>query len=181
MKGAVRDSARNPVNAFGASGKRLPRAVVLLCLAGACISAYLWSAKAGGAPLICGEFGECSTVNASPWSELFGLPVAAYGFVTYATLGSLAYFTRKDPANALPSLAGLALASVAALYSLYLTAIEAFVLHAYCVWCLVTWVIITTVALLWIGHVWRTAPAGAVPPRAPRRAGKAERKRRRRG
>ena len=45
--------------------------------------------------------------------------------------------------------AGFAIALSGALFSLYLTGIEAFVLRAYCIWCLVSWGIITTTAVLW--------------------------------
>ena len=124
-----------------------------LALAGLVVSLYLWMGKRGDAPLVCGVFGGCVSVNASPYSELFGIPVASLGSAMYLFLTVLAAAHAAGGGQRRSSpyltLAGFAVALAGALFSLYLTAIEAFVLHAYCIWCLVSFAIISTLAVLW--------------------------------
>lgn len=126
-----------------------------LSIAGLGVSIYLWLGKLGNAPLICGPSGGCISVNASPYSEIFGIPVAALGALMYLCLAAIALyllFSPKRSGKESPpgvAFAGFAIALSGALFSLYLTGIEAFVLRAYCIWCLVSWGIITTTAVLW--------------------------------
>lgn len=123
-----------------------------LPLAGLAISVYLWQSKRGATELICGGFSDCVSVNASAYSEIAGVPIAAAGALMYLALlvlGVVSWFVPKlEQAQPIAYL-GFALALSGALFSLYLTGIEAFVLGAYCIWCLVSWVIITTLAFLW--------------------------------
>lgn len=126
-------------------------ALLVLPLIGLALSAYLWSAKAGGMELICTEFSDCAGVNASAYSEIGGIPIAAAGTVMYVLLTGAGLAVWRKPDLMGPSLrqATFGLALAGALFSLYLTGIEAFVLHAYCVWCLISWVIISITAFLW--------------------------------
>lgn len=137
------------------------------------ISGYLWITKASNLPLVC--VGDCDTVNASEWSMLLGSPVAAWGFVTYLGLGGLAYWLSRKPRESFPALAGFGLAVAGALYSLYLTSIEALVLRAYCIWCLVSWIIITAIAVIWARGVWSIARPDTVGAKG--RAGRKQRRR----
>ncbi len=101
-----------------------------LSLVGLADSIYLWSSKLG-APLICGV-GECDVVNASPYSALFGVPVAALGAAGYAALLVLALWAARGNGSAPEWLIDvrLLLAFGGVVFSAYLTAIEVFVLHA---------------------------------------------------
>jgi len=124
-----------------------------LAAAGLAVSVYLWMGKRGDAPLVCGFLGDCISVNASPYSEVFGIPVAALGAVMYLFLAaSAAVLLVARPNEALAealTLAGFIIALAGALFSLYLTAIEAFVLRAYCIWCLISFALVSTLAVLW--------------------------------
>lgn len=126
-----------------------------LAAVGLALSLYLWMAKRGDAPLVCGVAGGCVSVNASPYSEVFGVPVAALGSAMYLALAVIAALylpadaKRRRGSTARLTLAGFVISLAGALFSLYLTAIEAFVLHAYCIWCLVSWGIISALAVLW--------------------------------
>jgi uncharacterized membrane protein len=123
-------------------------AQVGLALTGAAVAGYLtWTRLTGGTP-VCIGFGGCDFVQASRFSELFGLPVALWGLGAYLVLAGLGI------AGLLPGLQdalwlrtvtfGLALAGW--LFSMYLTAVEAFVLQAWCVWCVASAVIISVLA-----------------------------------
>jgi uncharacterized membrane protein len=122
----------------------------LLSLVGLFISAYLYLYKIGRiGSLACGT-GECETVQASVWSRFAGVEVALIGVVGYAGLVLLSLASlqpglseRRWPTNLLVWLSG-----VGVLFSLYLTYLELFVIHAICRWCVGSAVIITGVFVL---------------------------------
>lgn len=144
-----------PTKTFAAQDNRARRSTIVLAvlsLIGLGISAYLWSAKTGSLELICGAMGDCVSVNASIYSEVAGIPVAAAGTVMYACLAVLSLLA-KGPMEHRVVWIGFVLSLAGALFSLYLTGIEAFVLKMYCIWCLTSWVLITIIAVLWGRHL----------------------------
>ncbi|HUK20908.1 MAG TPA: vitamin K epoxide reductase family protein [Gemmatimonadales bacterium] len=126
------------------------QATALLALTGCFIALYLWLHKIGMiGQLTCGT-GSCEAVQASRYADFGGLPVALYGVIGYAMLfavslvGALpANLSRREPDVALAVLASIGFA-----FTLYLTAIELFVLHEICRWCVASAVIITAIWLL---------------------------------
>lgn len=136
------------------------RWVLGLAAGGLAVSIYLWMGKRGDAPLICGLSGGCVSVNASPYSEVFGIPVAALGSLMYISLlaiGARLHLSKAARADSLLALVGFVIALAGSLFSLYLTAIEAFVLRAYCMWCLISWVLITAITAIWAKAVTRAS------------------------
>jgi uncharacterized membrane protein len=119
----------------------------LLSLAGVFVAAYLYLYKIGKiGSLACGT-GGCETVQWSPWSQIAGVEVALVGAVGYAgllalTLAALqpALIGRHWPATLLAVLAGIGV-----LFTVYLTYLELFVIHAICRWCVVSGVIIVAI------------------------------------
>lgn len=106
---------------------------------GVAISVYLLSIRLIGVPAICGPalgpFGGCSKVEASAWSSIGPIPVAAIGVVGSALLLGATILharTRREHVLALWLFAALAGAAV----EIGLIAIQAFVIGAWCVWCL---------------------------------------------
>lgn len=144
-----------PLRAAPASRPFWSLAIALLSLIGFGIAAYLWQGKTGTAILVCGPYGQCEAVNSSPYSEIAGIPVAAFGALAYLAIGLAAFAHWRMPTR-FTGLAGFGLSLSGALFSLYLTGIEAFVLHAYCVWCLASWVLITAIAALWARQLNRS-------------------------
>ena len=92
-------------------------------------------------------FGGCDDVNQSPYSMLFGLPVALWGFLVYAVLlGISLLWLKADGKRGLWLGRGmLALTAWGLAFSAYLTALELFVIHAICPFCVVS---ATTMILL---------------------------------
>lgn len=137
----------------------IPRALILLSLAGAGVSAYLLSFRLLERPVVCLTGSGCAEVNASEYSALFGIPVSAYGLLLYIVLIGLAFIWLRRGED-LPewltlSVFGLSLAGF--LFSAYLTYVEAFIIRAYCTWCLVSFGIITvTLAVATLGAVRRS-------------------------
>jgi uncharacterized membrane protein len=119
----------------------------LLSLLGLFVSAYLYLYKIGRiGTLACGA-GSCETVQQSQWSRFAGLDVALIGMVGYAGLLLLSLATlqpglmaRRWPTALLVWLAGVGVA-----FTLYLTYLELFVIHAICRWCVGSAVIILAI------------------------------------
>ncbi len=125
------------------------QAIVLLALVGLLVATYLWLYKIGVlGQLQCGA-GSCEFVQASRYAELFGFPVAFYGVVGYAALLAvgLAGLQAKFTADRRLSMLLATAATVGFAFTLYLTGIELFVLHAICRWCMASAVIMTA---LWV-------------------------------
>lgn len=118
---------------------RAHRMSTLVSAVGVAISAYLLGIRLIGIPAICGPalgpFGGCAKVEASAWSSIGPIPVAAIGVVGSALLlvATLLHARhRSEGVLALWLFAALAGAAV----ELGLIAIQAFVIGAWCVWCL---------------------------------------------
>ena len=134
----------------------------LLALAGLLLSTYLLLQRFGFmGPLVCGSSAGCETVQASRYSEFLGVPVAAYGVGGYLSLlivgfaglqGRLA--DSPAPTKWLAILSGLGVA-----FTVYLTALELFVIHAICRWCVASAVIIVLILVTSLIGL-RTAGAG---------------------
>lgn len=124
--------------------------LALLSLAGLFISIYLYLFKIGQiGTLACGT-GDCETVQLSPQSRFLGVEVALIGVLGYAVLFGLALLALQPrfdgpswPARLLAVLSG-----VAVLFSAYLTALELFVIHAICRYCVASAVLIVVIFLL---------------------------------
>jgi len=122
-------------------------AVRVLALVALGIGLYLSIERERGGAVACPVAGHgCETVQHSAYSTLAGVPVSTLGVVGAALLLATA-FLRSGAAPV--ATFGLALAG--AVFSLYLTGLEAFSIHAYCVWCLssaTVWVVAAIVAAL---------------------------------
>jgi uncharacterized membrane protein len=135
----------------------------LLSLAGLFISAYLYLYKIGKiGNLACGS-GDCETVQLSPWSRFAGLEVALIGALGYAGLLAVslaalqpALAGRRWPATLLATLAGMGV-----LFTLYLTYLELFVIHAVCRWCVASGLIILSIFTAALLELRRLARVGA--------------------
>ena len=125
-------------------------AAALLSLTGLFISAYLYLYKIGKiGSLACGT-GGCETVQWSPWSRVAGIEVSLVGLLGYALLLVLCLAAlqpsmvhRREPALLLAALSGIAV-----LFTIYLTYLELFVIHAICRWCVASGVVIVAIFIL---------------------------------
>lgn len=82
----------------------------------------------------------CTTVNSSPYAELFGIPVALFGSLFYIIILGFAAapsFKRSLKIDdELLSLSFLGWMILGVIFSLYLTSVEAFLLRVFCPLCL---------------------------------------------
>jgi uncharacterized membrane protein len=121
--------------------------IAVLSLIGFFVAFYLLAHHLGWVgSLICGV-GDCAAVQASPWSSVGPVPTAAIGLAGYvALLGvSIAGLQPAHLESRWVSRSLLAMASVALAYSVFLTYLEAFVIHAWCQWCVTSAILVVLI------------------------------------
>jgi uncharacterized membrane protein len=124
--------------------KNLYWANLFAAAAGVLISIYMFIFKVFAIEAMCLGDGGCSTVNASPYSEVYGIPIAVIGFVGYlAIIAALvlenysSFFRENGP------LLEFGMGLVGVVYSAYLTYLELNVIHAICPFCVASAIAIT--------------------------------------
>jgi uncharacterized membrane protein len=124
-------------------------AITLLALIGVFLSLYLTLHKLGiVGTLACGA-GSCDVVQTSKYAVFMGVPVPFWGLAGYSVLTTLGLigiqprFYDNRPLR----LALIACATGAFLFSAYLSALEQFVIHAWCRWCIGSAAIATLIFL----------------------------------
>ena len=130
------------------SDRALRAAVALVALAGVAVAGYLTYVHYQPDALICTSGGGCETVQDSSYAELAGIPVALLGLLGYVAVLVLVAWDSE-----LARTLSAAIALVAAGFAVYLIVLQAFVIEAWCVWCLANDVVL--VPLLVILAVWR--------------------------
>jgi uncharacterized membrane protein len=133
----------------------------LLSLAGLFISAYLYLYKLGKiGSLACGT-GGCETVQWSPWSRFAGIEVSLIGLLGYAGLLALSLASLQPKLiNERGPIRLLALCSaIAVLFTVYLTYLELFVIHAICRWCVASGAIIVAIFVVSLLELRRMSQA----------------------
>jgi uncharacterized membrane protein/glutaredoxin len=137
---------------------------VALSVAGLLVSAYLsWTKITGAQALFCTAASSCDVVQASRYATLLGVPTGLWGLALYAVIGILALqgFTFRRWR------AALVVATAATAFSVYLTAVSLFVLHAACPYCLVS-LAIEVAILVDVARRWRAVPGARSGLPAPR-------------
>lgn len=117
--------------------------VAVAALIGVFIATYLLLYKLGAfGTILCGT-GGCEVVQNSPWAVFLGIPVAAWGLAGYLAIFAVAlagiqprFANQRWVPIALLALTGTALA-----FSIYLSILEEFVIHAWCQWCIASAVV----------------------------------------
>lgn len=132
-------------------------AIAVLSMAGLFVSLYLLAHSLGlTGPLICG-IGECDTVQSSKWAKVGPVPVSALGVAGYLALLGVALWGLQPSGQYARAVSWLLLAmsSVALAYSAWLTWLEAFVIRAWCQWCVVSAILVTFIFLAALPEVKR--------------------------
>ncbi len=120
-----------------------------LTLLGAADSIYLLIFKLTGNSHMCLGNGGCHDVNFSPFSEINGIPVAVFGIAAYLAIACILFLesrTRIGADNGPLVIFGISLGGVA--FTVYLTYLELYVIHAICPFCVASAVIITLLFIL---------------------------------
>lgn len=112
--------------------------IAVVALIGLFLGTYLTLYKFGYiGQLACGV-GSCERVQTSRWSMLLGIPVATWGLGYYVAVFAIA-IVGIQPRFAESRAVGLTLLLLTGwgvLFTGWLTSLEAWVIHAWCEWCL---------------------------------------------
>lgn len=106
----------------------------------------------------CYGIGDCALVQASSYARIFGIPISLLGLLAYIAIWALAvgaFWVLPSTKAFLALQAAFGLALAGTLYSAYLTAIEAFVLHAYCIYCIISAISITGLCVMLGLEIWK--------------------------
>jgi len=133
---------------------RQRQAIALLALVGLFVAVYLWLHAIGiGGAIKCGASGACEVVQTSRWAVFLGQPVALYGVIGYVVILIVA-LAGLWPAALVQrgwNVLLFGLATIGFVFTLYLTYLEVFVIHAICRWCVGSALIIT---VIWVVAAW---------------------------
>ena len=136
----------------------------LLALVGLFVAVYLTLFKLGFIGQLVCAVGSCETVQTSKWATFLGLPVAAWGVGYYVAVLAVAFAgttERGEDSPTIPLLLVL-LTAWGAIFSVWLTWLELFVIHAICQWCVISALI--AVALLVVAVLdWRETKGSREP------------------
>ncbi|MFN2477223.1 MAG: vitamin K epoxide reductase family protein [Chthoniobacterales bacterium] len=131
---------RKPQPTAPATGGKLPvilySLAAVLTLVGLADATYLTASHFSGETVTCvGTIG-CSDVLASAYARIGKVPLAAFGVLAYFTAFSAAVLA----AFRFPRARGVLMIAVGAMFltSLWLLYVQAFVLHAFCSYCLLS-------------------------------------------
>lgn len=136
-------------------GRRM--AVALIALPGVFVSLYLLLYEMGVyGGLVCGAGGSCEVVQTSSWSVFLGVPVPGWGVAWYLAVLGVALLGLRPGAldEAWPDRALAVLAAGGVVFTAYLTYLEAFVIEAWCRWCVVSAVLVAAIAAV-VAWGWR--------------------------
>jgi uncharacterized membrane protein len=128
----------------------------VVSIAGLAVASYLTIIDYSEVKPLCTGVGGCSSVQSSGYAFIGPIPVALLGVMGYLALLALRLARGKlslELDGYLP-LTALAVSLIGVLYSAYLTYLEAFVIKAWCPWCVSSAILMTVYFVLAIVD-WR--------------------------
>jgi uncharacterized membrane protein len=131
--------------------RKILLAIVILSVIGLGTATYSFFHNQGFAPgefCAIGETFDCDVVNKGPYSKLFGIPVSLVGILGYAFLGAAAFLKLRDEKDKMLTIFLVSASTIGFGFTLYLSGLEAFVLHTWCLLCLTSQGIMAMIFLL---------------------------------
>jgi uncharacterized membrane protein len=122
----------------------------LVALAGMFVALYLTLYKLGYIGTLACAVGSCETVQTSKWAIFLKFPVAAWGVGYYLTVFAISLVGLSPSWAERRSLSQLlvAMTAVGAVFSLWLTYLELFVIDAICMYCVISWILATALFVI---------------------------------
>lgn len=137
--------------------KKLYWSSVTLSVLGMLVSIYMSIYKLTSNNAMCLGSGDCSTVNASPYAEVYGIPVAFVGVLGYFAIFALLIFQNRlgdfIQQNSTLAVFGLALTGFA--FTVYLIYLEIYVIKALCPFCITSQITMTILFMIAIVRLVR--------------------------
>ena len=128
---------------------RIEIALLGLAIIGLLVSVYMTIYKITSNDSMCIGSKDCSVVNASRYSEIYGIPVAVIGLLGYAVILAVLLLERNPgffKQNGTMLLFGLSLTGF--LFTLYLIFLEIALIKAYCPFCITSQVTMISIFIL---------------------------------
>jgi len=129
--------------------KRLSQLAILLAIVGLLVSIYMTIYKITSNDSMCIGSGDCKTVNASRYAEVYGIPVAVLGVAGYSAILAVLFLERKPgffQENGTLLFFGLSLTGF--LFTLYLIFVEVALIKAYCPFCITSQTVMTILFII---------------------------------
>lgn len=117
-------------------------AIIALSLIGFTDAAFLLAKRISGAPIPCFITSGCDTVSKSPYSVMFGVPLAAWGMLFYLGTGFLSLLYMDTKSLLVAKLIPLA-TLLGFLSSAYFIYIQKFKIGAFCIYCILSAIVST--------------------------------------
>ncbi len=131
--------------------------IPILAVLGLIVAGYMAYIEITHVEAVCGPVGECNVVQTSQYAQIAGIPVAVLGLVFYlATL--VLWAVQRSGAGRWARPAALVLLGASlfgVIFSIYLTVLELFVIHAVCMWCLSSALITTLIMVIVVAQLTR--------------------------
>jgi uncharacterized membrane protein len=129
--------------------KKLYWSAIVVSVIGIAISIYMTIFKLTNNNAMCLGNGGCSTVNASRYSQINGIPVALVGLGGYLAIVAALYLeTRLKFFEQNGNLLAFGMSLTGVLFTAYLTYLEIYVIKALCPFCIASAVAISLVFVL---------------------------------
>ncbi|MFV0389929.1 MAG: vitamin K epoxide reductase family protein [Pyrinomonadaceae bacterium] len=125
----------------------------VIALIGLADSAYLTAKHFSGTAVPCSVVSGCETVLTSSYSEIFGIPTAAFGALAYFVAFSVALFVYFGNLK-LWIVFGL-VSLVMFLFSVWLVYLQAFVIGSFCQYCLLSALSSTSLFIVYMISILR--------------------------
>jgi uncharacterized membrane protein len=129
--------------------KRLSQLAIILTIIGLLVSIYMTIYKITSNDSMCIGSGDCKTVNASRYAEVYGIPVALLGVVGYSAILAVLLLERRPGfVQQNGSLLFFGLSLTGFLFSLYLIFVEVALIKAYCPFCITSQAAMTLIFII---------------------------------
>lgn len=136
--------------------KWLYRASMALVIIGLAVSIYMTVYKISGNDGMCLGSGDCSTVNASRFSEVNGIPVAVFGIIGYTAILFVHIFeTRNEFFRKNGTLLIFGMGLTGFLFTLWLVYVELELLNAICPFCVTSQVAMTIIFIIAVVRLFK--------------------------
>lgn len=133
--------------------KLLNRSIFVFSILGLAVSVYLAYEYSLSGPINCPiGGGGCDLVRQSQYSSLLGIQLPYFGILFYLVVAFLSIWLTQH-ADKLVTYFRLLVSFSGFAFGVYLTYLEAFVIDAYCFWCVISFTISIVIFILCIIHL----------------------------
>lgn len=117
------------------------RIIFIFSMLGLAVASFLFFEYSFNGPILCPTGQGCDIVRASSYSHIFGIPIPLLGIAYYLTLAVLSVVHSHQLPHKVIHKLQLFGSAAAVGFGVYLTYLEAFVIKAFCFWCVLSFII----------------------------------------